>query len=210
MDGGSRLREAAGHFEAYVETLARLCRTTEATDGTGARLPLGQAIAWVQHAARTTHACGNTVMFVGNGGSAAIASHCATDWARTAGLRTRTFSDAAALTCFGNDFGYEEVFARQVALHARPGDLLVAISSSGRSMNIRNAAEAARAQGCAVATLSGFAADNPLRGMGDLNLYVASAEYGFVELAHQTICHAVLDLGMGWQPAAATASAVTA
>lgn len=198
-----RLREAAVNLEAYVETLARLCRTARATDGGGEAMALSAAVAWIQRTARTAHACGNKVMFIGNGGSAAIASHCATDWARTAGLRAMAFNDGAALTCFGNDFGFDQVFARQIALHAQPGDLLVAISSSGNSPDIRSGAVTARDRGCTVVTLSGFRPDNPLRTLGDLNLYVDSGEYGFVELGHQTLCHAVLDLGMGWHPAGA-------
>jgi D-sedoheptulose 7-phosphate isomerase len=109
------------------------------------------------------------------------------------------FNDAAALTCLGNDLGYERVFAKQIDMHGRQGDFMVAISSSGRSPNILGAVEAARHKGCAVLTLSGFSPDNPLRRAGDYNLYVASGEYGFVEIAHLALGHAMLDLSMGWQ-----------
>ena len=72
-------------------------------------------------------------MFVGNGGSAGIASHLAIDFSKNGGLRSLAFNDASALTCLGNDLGYENVFAKQIDFHARAGDLLIAISSSGRS-----------------------------------------------------------------------------
>jgi D-sedoheptulose 7-phosphate isomerase len=114
-------------------------------------------------------------------------------------LRSLAFNDASALTCLGNDLGYENVFAKQLDLHARPGDFLIAISSSGRSPNILGAVKAARAQDCRIVTFSGFAAENELRRTGDLNFYVRSHEYGFVELAHLALCHAVLDIDMGWK-----------
>jgi D-sedoheptulose 7-phosphate isomerase len=101
------------------------------------------------------------------------------------------------LTCVGNDLGFEQVFAKQIELYARPGDLLIAISSSGRSANILNAVNAARAGKCTIVTFSGFAANNPLRSLGDLNFYLPSDRYGFVEIGHLTICHAILDFLCG-------------
>ena len=97
------------------------------------------------------------------------------------------------LTCLGNDLGYNQVFAKQIELHARRGDLVIAISSSGRSENILNAVAAARTAECIVVTFSGFMPDNPLRSRGDVNFYTPSDRYGFVEIAHLTICHAILD-----------------
>lgn len=207
MDQGRETEEAgvcgdAAALDAYVETLAALCRTAEATDASGDAVGLSEAVAWLQRAARAAHASGNKLMFVGNGGSAGIASHTAIDYSKNGGLRSLAFNDGAALTCLGNDYGYEHVFAKQIEFHGRAGDLLVAISSSGRSRNILNAVAAARTAGCAVATFSGFLPDNPLRRLGDVNVYVPSGEYGFVELAHQTLLHAALDLGMGWRPVA--------
>ncbi len=97
----------------------------------------------------------------------------------------------------GNDLGYDQVFAKQIEMHGRPGDLVIAISSSGRSANILNAVKAARAAKSAVVTFSGFAADNPLRSLGNINFYIASDRYGFVEIGHLTICHAILDFLCG-------------
>lgn len=101
------------------------------------------------------------------------------------------------LTCRGNDLGYERVFAKQIELHAREGDLVFAISSSGCSANILAAVDAALAARCTVVTLSGFDRDNPLRSKGTCNFYIASDRYGFVEIGHLTICHAILDLICG-------------
>jgi D-sedoheptulose 7-phosphate isomerase len=109
------------------------------------------------------------------------------------------FGDGAVLTCLGNDLGYENVFARQIEWHGRAGDVLIAISSSGKSPNILNGVQAARSQGGTIVTFSGFREDNPLRKAGDVNFYVRAMEYGFVEVAHQAILHAILDIDMGWK-----------
>ena len=101
------------------------------------------------------------------------------------------------LTCLANDLGYDKVFAKQIELYAQSGDLVIAISSSGRSANILNAVKAARAAKCEVISLSGFMPDNPLRGLGDINFYIDSDLYGFVEIGHLTICHAILDFICG-------------
>ncbi|MGH6619403.1 MAG: SIS domain-containing protein [Alphaproteobacteria bacterium] len=162
----------------------------------GGAVPIADAFAEISSRARQAHGAGNKLMFIGNGGSAGIASHMAIDYSKNGGLRSLAFNDGAALTCLGNDLGYDQVFAKQVEMHGRAGDVLVAISSSGRSPNILNAVSAARAGGIFVATLSGFDADNPLRRMGDVILYLASHEYGFVKIGHAALCHAVLDLSI--------------
>ena len=189
-----------GHAKSYFETLHRVGDAASASDRAGAAMPLEAAVDWAIETARGAHAAGNKLMFVGNGGSAAIASHMAIDYSKNGGMRSLAFNDGASLTCLGNDLGYDQVFAKQVDLHARDGDLLIAISSSGRSANILNAVSKGRERDCRVLTLSGFTPDNPLRGMGDVNLFVPSGEYGFVELTHLALCHCVLDLAMGWRP----------
>jgi D-sedoheptulose 7-phosphate isomerase len=146
------------------------------------------------------HDSGDKIMFIGNGGSMGIATHMAIDFSKNGKMRATAFGDGAVLTCLGNDLGYESVFAHQVDWHARPGDVLIAISSSGQSANILNGVAKARERGSRVITFSGFRDDNPLRSSGDINLYVRSMEYGFVEVAHQALIHAVLDLDLGWQP----------
>jgi D-sedoheptulose 7-phosphate isomerase len=182
----------------YFATLVETLRGTEVTDRSANKLPLEQGCEWLRSNAHQAHDGGNRIIFIGNGGSAAIASHLAIDFSKNGGLRSLALNDAAALTCLSNDFGYEHVFAKQLELHARPGDLLVAISSSGQSPSILNATIIARDRNCKVATFSGFNRDNELRQTGDINFYVRSSEYGFVEIAHLTLCHAVLDLDKGW------------
>jgi len=184
-------------LQNYFVTLSDLLCQVEVTSRAGQRVEFADAATALMARARATHAAGNKLIFVGNGGSAAIASHMATDYSKNGGVRSLALNDASMLTCLGNDLGYDRVFAKQIELHARKGDLVIAISSSGRSANILNAVDAAAAAGCAIATMSGFTPDNPLRRKGEWNFYVASDRYGFVEIGHLTICHAVLDFLCG-------------
>ena len=184
----------------YFAKLDRAIRGAECTDSRRAQMPMETAFEKVRAQAHAAHERGNKLMFIGNGGSAGITSHLATDFSKNGGLRATAFNDAAVLTCIGNDFGYEHVFAKQIEWHGRAGDLLLAISSSGRSANILKGARAARERGCGVVTMSGFGEDNPLRFAGDVNFYVRSSFYGFVEVAHLALLHAILDLDMGWAP----------
>jgi D-sedoheptulose 7-phosphate isomerase len=108
-------------------------------------------------------------------------------------MRAVSFNDGALLTCVGNDFGYAHVFEKPIEMFADSGDVLIAISSSGRSENILRAAAAGARTGCRVITLSGFGADNPLRRLGELNFYLPSDSYGYVEITHLAICHCILD-----------------
>ena len=185
-------------IDAYFAALGRLPLSAQVTDQAGREVSLDDFFGAAVELAHGTHQTGNKLMFVGNGGSAGIASHMAIDYTKNGGLRAMAFNDGAALTCLGNDLGYDQVFARQISMHARPGDLLVAISSSGNSPNILAAVDAARGRHCKVLTFSGFEPDNKLRALGDYNLYVPSAQYGFVEVTHLALNHAILDLAMGW------------
>lgn len=182
----------------YFATLAEALSGCIATDRAGTEVPLEIAIHSAVELARATQASGNKLMFIGNGGSAGIASHAAIDFSKNGGMPATAFNDPMALTCLANDFGYEHAFAKQVEFYGKKDDLLVAISSSGRSASILNGVAAARTVGAHVLTLSGFTLDNPLRTLGDANLFVDSHEYGFVEISHLALIHAVLDLALGW------------
>jgi D-sedoheptulose 7-phosphate isomerase len=187
-------------LDRWIGALANAMRAAEVTDRMSKRMSLEDGCQWVRKAAHAAHDAGNKIIFVGNGGSAGISSHLAIDFSKNGGLRALAFNDPSALTCLGNDLGYENVFAKQLEFHARSGDLLIAISSSGNSPNIINAVKMARDRGCKVVTYSGFSDSNQLRRTGDVNFYVRAQdkEYGFVEVAHLALCHAVLDIDMGW------------
>ena len=133
------------------------------------------------------------ILFIGNGGSAAIASHLAVDFQKNGGVTSMAFNDAPMLTCLANDYEYAEVFAKQIGRHAMPGDVLVAISSSGRSPNILRGVTVAHMRGCRVITLSGFDYDNPLRSMGAINFYIASHDYGHVEISSLAVLHSLVE-----------------
>ena len=132
------------------------------------------------------------LILIGNGGSAAIASHQAEDYWKNGGIEATAFNDASLLTCIANDCGYENVFAVPMKQFARPGDVLIAISSSGKSPNILYGVRAAAQRGCRIIGFSGFHQTNPLRKMGDVNFYVPYQAYGLVEVSHLALIHSML------------------
>lgn len=147
-------------------------------------------VSFLQKASRS----GGKIIVIGNGGSAGIASHFATDLLKTIGLPALTLFDSNMMTCLSNDYGYEEVFSSQLKKILKPEDVLVAISSSGNSLNILNAAQTALEKKAALITLSGFKKDNHLRKTGDLNIWLNKEDYGLVESGHFFILHTIVDL----------------
>lgn len=180
------LAERAGAFQALIAS-------TEATDIEGVRHDTEKSMLEVLAALKELRERQGRLYLVGNGGSAAVASHAATDLLNVGGLRAATLHEPAMLSCMSNDYGYENAFARIVATLASPGDMLIAISSSGQSANIRNAATEMRKHRGTVVTLSGFKKDNPLRALGHFNFWLDSADYGMVEIGHEFVLHNVAD-----------------
>lgn len=134
------------------------------------------------------------VYVIGNGGSAGIASHFSNDLMRTIKIPSQTLFDANLMTCVANDFGYENVFSYPLDKLLTPNDLLVAISSSGKSPNILRSAYVAMQKDTPLITLSGFQHNNPLRQLGCLNFWINQCDYGLVETAHFFILHTIIDL----------------
>src|SRR3989344_8826745 len=114
---------------------------------------------------------GNKLVFIGNGGSAAICSHMAIDFTNAGKMRAIDFNSGPLITCLANDYGFENFFAKAIEIHGRKDDIIMAISSSGKSKDILCGVEAGKNLGCQVVTLSGFNQDNPLFSMGDINIY---------------------------------------
>jgi D-sedoheptulose 7-phosphate isomerase len=133
------------------------------------------------------------VILAGNGGSAAMASHVAVDLTKACGIRAVNFNEADLITCFANDYGYENWVSEALRAYADPGDCVVLISSSGQSKNIINAAIQSKTIGCSLLTLSGFRSDNPLRKLGDVNLWVDSSNYNIVEMTHHIWLLSIVD-----------------
>ncbi|MCH7886690.1 MAG: SIS domain-containing protein [Candidatus Marinimicrobia bacterium] len=142
---------------------------------------------------KDTSAAGGKVIFCGNGGSAAMASHVAVDLTKNAGIRSINFNESDLITCFANDYGYEEWIKKSIEFYADPKDLVVLISSSGTSLNVVNAGKSAKEREMKVITFSGFKADNPLRALGDLNFWVDNSEYNIVEMTHHVWLLAMVD-----------------
>lgn len=142
---------------------------------------------------RQSHQTGRKIIVVGNGGSAAIASHVAVDFTKAARIRAINFNEADLITCFANDYGYDKWVAMALEAYADKGDVAILISSSGKSPNIVNGARKAKEMGLAVVTLSGFDARNPLRALGDINLWVDSSAYNAVEMTHQIWLLSIVD-----------------
>jgi D-sedoheptulose 7-phosphate isomerase len=135
------------------------------------------------------------IFFLGNGGSNSICSHMMEDYMKMGRKHTMSFTDAAMITCYGNDYGWERAMEEWIIAQFMPGDLLVAISSSGESKNILNAVKKAKEMKGKVITLSGFTKENSLAKLGDVNIVVPSAtrSYGIVENFHSAVLHIILD-----------------
>jgi len=141
-----------------------------------------------------TLASGNKILLCGNGGSAADAQHIAAELVGRYERDRRSFpaisltTDTSALTALSNDYGYDEVFARQVQGLAVAGDCLIAISTSGKSPSITKAAEKALNMGCSVIGLTGCSGE-PLASLCDIVIVVPSDRTARVQEAHITIGH---------------------
>lgn len=182
---------------SYFQKLFRILTETQVTDKEGNSTTLDEGFS---DAVGMILLGNKKVMIIGNGGSAAIASHIQNDLCKAVGVRAMVFNEPPLLTALSNDHGYNCVFEKPVELWSEPGDLLIAISSSGKSENILRAVQFSRKGGCQILTFSGFQPDNPLRQQGDLNFYVPSETYGLVEAAHLALTHFLTDLAMMTQP----------
>lgn len=136
-------------------------------------------------------------IIVGNGGSAAIAGHCAVDLTKNAGIRAIDFNEAGLITCLANDYGYSNWVSRAIEMYGDEDDLVILISSSGRSQNMLNAARAAEKIGMFVVSFTGFSEDNPLKNVGQLNFWINSKAYNIIEMTHQIWLLAVCDAIIG-------------
>ena len=147
---------------------------------------------------KEVHSSGNKILIFGNGGSAAIASHFSVDLTKNAKIRCLNFNEADLITCFSNDYGYKHWVEKAVEFYGDENDLLIVISSSGNSENMIKGVNAARRGNFkAVITFSGFSNENSLVKLGDVNLWVDSKAYNFVENIHQIWLLAMVDLIIG-------------
>ncbi len=137
------------------------------------------------------------ILIFGNGGSSAIASHVSVDLTKNARIKAINFNEADLITCFSNDYGYERWIEKAIDFYADYKDIVVLISSSGRSKNMINACKAAKRKRIKVISFTGHSRNNPLSKKGNLNLWVNSKAYNFVENTHQIWLLAICDLIIG-------------
>ena len=170
------------YFANYFKTIYQRLESIDSTE-----LERAAAMVWA------VHQSSKKVILVGNGGSAAMASHVAVDFTKAADMRAITFNEPDLITCFANDYGYEHWVSQALEAYADSGDIAILISSSGKSQNMLNGADKAKSMGVSVITVSGFLSNNPLRKLGDLNLWVDSTEYNIVEMTHHVWLVAIID-----------------
>jgi len=177
---------AASYFDAYAEEMARAAKSIEP--------------AMLERAAATlveAYLRGAHIFSCGNGGSASIANHMQCDHVK--GIRTATdlsphvlslSANVELLTAIANDTGYENIFVHQLQSQSKPGDVLVAVSSSGRSPNIVRALSWARDQGLRTIAITGFEG-GAARTAAEISIHVDCTNYGIIEDLHQAIMHAL-------------------
>ena len=137
------------------------------------------------------------VLIFGNGGSSAIASHVSVDLTKNAKIRSVNFNEADLITCFSNDYGYERWIEKAIDFYADKNDSVVLISSSGKSKNMINACKAAKRKKIKIISFTGHTKNNPLSRVSDLNLWINSKAYNFVENTHQIWLLTICDLIIG-------------
>ena len=134
------------------------------------------------------------IFLVGNGGSSSIANHVSVDLVKVAGIKSTTFNNSNLITCFANDYGHDNWMKEAIKAYCSKKDLVILISSSGESKNIIRAARYCKKNDITLLTFSGFDKKNSLRKIGNINFYVNSCKYNFVEMVHHIILVSIVDI----------------
>ncbi len=178
------------HFRRSCETLARASEDAK----------LRAAIHAIADAVTAAFRAGNKLLIAGNGGSAADAQHIAGEFLSRLNFDRNPLpaialtTDSSVLTAIGNDYGFERTFERQVLGLGKPGDVFIAISTSGRSPNIIAALKAARAAGLMTIGFSGTTADNAMAPLCNHFLAAPSPETPLIQQIHIVAAHAICGL----------------
>ena len=137
----------------------------------------------------------NTVHIFGNGGSSSIASHFSMDLTNNSKIRCISYNDSSIITCYSNDFGYENWISRAIKKYGKKNDLLILISSSGKSKNLINAVKTARLKKFfKIISFTGFSKSNILGKKADINFWINSKEYNMIENSHQFYLLGLVDM----------------
>jgi D-sedoheptulose 7-phosphate isomerase len=142
---------------------------------------------------------GSKIICIGNGGSAAISSHFSVDLTKNAGIRAINFNESNLITCLSNDYGHNHWMEAALDLYCDMDDIVILISSSGKSQNIINAAHHCTKNNIDLITLSGMAFDNPLINSNPdgINFWVNSSGYNIIENIHQIWLLSIVDTCIG-------------
>jgi D-sedoheptulose 7-phosphate isomerase len=136
------------------------------------------------------------ILFFGNGGSAAIFNHAINDFSKNLKIKTFNGNESSLLTCFANDYGYENWVQKIIEINADNGDLIFLISSSGESKNLINAAKFAKKKKYKIITYTGFSKNNSLKKLGNINFWINSKNFNLIENAHQILILSIIDLSL--------------
>ena len=135
----------------------------------------------------------NKMILIGNGGSASIAAHCSVDFTKACGISAINFNEPNLITCFANDYGYENWAVEALKAYSHQNDLVILISSSGKSKNIVKAAKFCNKNKINLVTFTGFSISNPVKKLGKINFWVNSKKYNIVEMTHHIWILMVVD-----------------
>jgi len=180
-------------YNTYINSLLKGLQSLKITDNGGNDIDIEEGMDLWCKMTEGIYNSNNTIFFIGNGASSAMASHMSADMCKNGGIKSMAFNDAALLTAVSNDIDYGQSYVVPLKRFSTAGDMLITISSSGNSPNIVNALAAANDKKLKIITLSGMKEDNKSRKYGDLNFYVPLDGYGPVEAAHQALLHCWLD-----------------
>lgn len=177
----------------YIQGIKDIFLNTEVTNDKKKKISLEKGLKMAKELIEKVKNGNGQIIFIGNGGSAAVASHKALDFWRNIGIKGIVFSDYPRLTCLSNDEGYENLYQRQIKDFVDKKDILISISSSGKSKNILLATQEMKKKKGKIITFSGFSPKNPLRNLGDLNFYSPSFHYNQVETVHLILLDTILE-----------------
>ena len=137
------------------------------------------------------------IYLAGNGGSASTASHISTDLTKNAKVKAMTFNDVNLITCFSNDYGYENWLNAAIKYYVKPSDLVILLSVSGESKNLLNAANFCNKEKIKLVTITGANEGNSLSKMGTINYWINSKAYNIVETVQMLILVSIIDKIIG-------------
>lgn len=181
------------YYDNYMTKLKTALDNISFKNETSAELGKEEGMQYWQYLTENAAKTNQNFYFIGNGASAAMASHMSADACKNGHLKAQCLNDISLMTAISNDVDYKQVYSLQLERYASENDVLFTISSSGNSPNVICAIEKALELNMKVVTLSALKEDNKSRKLGHLNVFIPADRYGFAESGHQAILHCWLD-----------------